>query len=358
MHNRLIDIRSRPRAGSAHVSPRLAQRKPADGILQAVGQTPLVRLRRFLEASNIKLYAKLEAANPGGSAKDRPAKAMIEEALATGRIDSRATVIESSSGNMGIGLAQACAYHKLRFICVVDPRSQRQNLAIMRALGAEVRLVESPVGGDFLTARLACVQELLATIPGSYWPNQYANQENCRSHEAGTAAEVLAALGRRVGRVYVATSSTGTLNGFINAFAAASPRTRVVGVDAIGSVLFGGKRGERSISGFGAGCEPPLARDCRPDAVIRVSDLDCVVGCRRLAATEAYLAGGSGGGVLQAIRSHQAELAGQTCVAILHDSGARYLDTVYDDQWVERALAVRPTLLKALAEDQLPDPPR
>ncbi|WP_237607348.1 2,3-diaminopropionate biosynthesis protein SbnA [Roseimaritima sediminicola] len=310
----------------------------AEGILDAIGKTPLIRLRHYLDHPQVDLLVKLEAANPGGSAKDRPARQMIEQALQRGRIDQSSTIVESSSGNMGIGLAQVCRYHGLRFHCVVDPNAQAQNVAIMRALGAEIDRVDQPVNGDFLTARLQRVQHLLDALPGAYWPNQYANKANPRSHFLGTIQEIDAALDGQIDYLFVATSSTGTARGCRDYLRRRGRHTRVVAVDAVGSVLFGGTAGRRFIPGLGAGRVPHLARNQHFDQVCRVSDLDCVVGCRRAAQREAVLVGGSAGGVLETIRRQQDELVGKTCVAILHDSGTRYLETVFDDQWVQQRL--------------------
>lgn len=323
-----------PEKGSP-CAPEIAQ-----GVLEAIGATPLVQLTRYLDRSDIKLYAKLESHNPGGSAKDRPALQMLREAIESGKVNGATTIIESSSGNMGIGLAQACRYYGLRFVCVVDPRAQAQNLSIIRALGGETELVAKPLEGDFLAARLARVSQLLETIPNSYWPNQYANTENPKAHELGTVREIDDALAGKVDYLFVATSSTGTIQGCRNYLRARGRKTQVVAVDACGSVLFGGTAGRRMIPGLGAGREPALARHQSFQHVHRVTDLDCVVGCRRAAAKEAMLVGGSSGGVLEAIRSAQDPLAGKTCVAILHDSGTRYLDTVFNDQWVQQELGV------------------
>ncbi|QDV85933.1 2,3-diaminopropionate biosynthesis protein SbnA [Planctomycetes bacterium TBK1r] len=326
----------------------------SDGVLDAIGNTPLIRLNRFLAnpriEPRIELYAKLEAANPGGSAKDRPARFMLEEALRRGDLCGDSTVIESSSGNMGIGLAQACRFHGLKFICVVDPRAQQQNLDIIKALGAEVVMVTEPLGGDFLAARIAKVCELLEHNVNSFWPNQYANADNPRSHHEGTIREIDEALQGNFDVLFVATSSTGTAQGCRDYLRQRGRDVRVVAVDAEGSVLFGGSAGPRHIPGLGAGKEPKLAIGQLFDDVNRVSDLDCVVGCRRAALREAMLVGGSAGGVLMTVSRMQDELAGKRCVAILHDSGTRYLQTVFNDQWVQESLGCDAGTLRRLAE--------
>ena len=313
-----------------------------DGVLDAIGNTPLVQFRRYLDRDDVQLFAKLEYGNPGGSAKDRPARQMLATAIERGEVGPQSTIIESSSGNMGIGLAQACRYHGLRMICVVDPNAQSQNVAIMQALGAEIERVTEPLNGDFLAARLNRVRKLLKTTPNSYWPNQYANSQNPISHELGTIREIDEALDGDLDYVFVATSSTGTAQGCRNYLQSRGGHMRVIAVDAVGSVLFGGKPGQRKIPGLGAGREPLLARNQTFARIVRVSDRDCVVGCRRAAQREAVLLGGSAGGVLETVRSLQDRLAGKRCAAILHDSGTRYLDTVFNDDWVTQIIGVSP----------------
>lgn len=323
----------------------------SDGILKSVGDTPLVRFSRFLESDDTELLVKLESANPGGSAKDRPALRMVERALETGELVPGGTVIESSSGNMGIGLAQACNFHDLKFICVVDPNAQRENLRIIEALGGIVELVSEPINGDFLTARIRRVKELLSSRTGAYWPNQYSNDENCMAHYEGTIKEIYEQTGGEFDHLLVATSSTGTIQGCQRFLDDHGSSATVTAVDAMGSVLFGGVRGKRKIPGLGAGILPPLSSELDCSRVERVSDIECVVGCRRAAAKEAVLVGGSAGGVLQALRRDQQTYQGGRCVAILHDSGTRYLNTVFSDSWVESTLGTKPSEISALADD-------
>ncbi len=322
------------------------------GILAAIGQTPCVRLRRYCEDSNVQLVAKLEAANPGGSAKDRPARQMIDFARQQGLIGDGSTIVESSSGNMGIGLAQVCGYYVLRFICVADCFAQPTNLAIMRALGAEIQFVTEPIDGSLLAARIARVREVLDTTLDCYWPNQYANLQNPLAHHRGTIKEIDDLYGPQLDYLYVAASSTGTARGCRDYLHERGRRTQVIAVDAWGSVLFGGQPAPRVIPGLGAAREPALARGQTFDRVERVTDEDCIVGCRRAANREALLVGGSAGGVLEVIRRDQRYLAGKLCVAILHDSGTRYLDTIFDDRWVESTLGRSVASLSDRIEDQ------
>ena len=334
-------------------------RAPLEGILDAIGDTPLVSLRRLLDRSDIAVWAKLEAANPGGSAKDRPAAGMLRDALREGLIGPGTTVIESSSGNMGVGLAQACRYHGMHLICVVDARAHDTNIRTMRALGADVRIVTEPdpETGDLLVARLKLVADLLARTPGSFWPNQYANASNPAAHAAGTMREIDEALDGDVDYVFVATSTTGTLRGCVDYLRGHDRATKVVAVDAAGSALFGGRHGRRLLPGFGAGVESTLSLGAEFDELVRVSDLDCVVGCRRLVDREAILAGASAGGVVYALESLAAGMpAGSRCAAILHDGGSGYLGTVYDDGWVERELGCDAAALRVLIGNDAAEP--
>ena len=308
-----------------------------ESILSTIGHTPLVRLTRVLPDCPFRLFAKLEGFNPGGSAKDRPALNILREAMRTGAAKPWSVVIESSSGNLGIGLAQACRYLGLRFICVVDSKTTAQNIRILKAYGAEIDVVSKPdpVTGDFLQARINRVQALLQTIEHSFWTNQYANLSNAQAHYRSTMDEIATELEGRIDCLFVATSTCGTLRGCAEYVRDHHLDTNIFAVDAHGSVIFGGQPAKRLIPGHGAARCPELYRPDLANECVLVTDLDCVVGCRRLVQSEAILAGGSSGGVLMAIKQVQERIRrGGTCVAIFHDRGERYLDTIYSDEWV------------------------
>lgn len=292
-----------------------------------------------------RLYAKLERFNPSGSAKDRPAASILAQALASGRLAPGGTLVESSSGNLGVALAQQARWHGVRLICVVDPRTNRCAQRAMRALGAVVVCVEEPdeQTGDWLTARIARVQEIVASTPGAYWSDQYANEANPAAHASGTMREIAEDLDHRVSAVYVAVSTTGTLNGCLDYARAHSLGTDVIAVDAVGSVLFGGTHLPRRLPGIGAGMVPPLALRAQPADVLRVEEYDAVLGCRFLAAHEGLLVGASGGAVVAAVRETLDRYGPEDrVVLVFHDGGEPYLDTVYDDDWVAERFGVAP----------------
>lgn len=307
-----------------------------EGVLSTIGNTPLVKLSRVLQPADFNLYAKLEAFNPGGSVKDRAAFSILKNALDDGLICPGATVIESSSGNMGIGLAQACAYFGLNFICVIDPKTTTLNIEILKAFGAKVDLVSTPdpLTGEFLQARIERVNELLCRIENSFWPDQYRNLYNPLAHHQ-TMREIAEELSGQVDYLFCATSTCGTMRGCAEYVRMNNLRTKIYAVDAVGSVIFSDQKGKRLIPGHGAAVRPKLFRPNLADGCIHVTDAQCVVGCRLLVREEAILAGGSSGGVLMAVESFRQRIPrGANCVVLFPDRGERYLDTIYSDEWV------------------------
>lgn len=306
-----------------------------DGIIRTIGNTPLVRLGKLFRGSGREVYAKLEAFNPGGSVKDRPALNIIRRGIETGDISPDTVVVESSSGNMGIGLALACVFYDLHFICVVDAKTTAQNRRLLETYGAQVEVITQPdpATGDYLQARINRVEDLMRTVPRAFWPNQYANRYNAHAHRQ-TMREIVEQLGR-VDYLFCTTSTCGTLRGCAEYIAESGLGTKIVAVDAVGSVIFGGGKAKRLIPGHGSAIRPGLFDDSLATCCVRVTDLDCVVGCRRLVREEAVLAGGSSGAAVTAVERMLPEIPeGSVCVAIFPDRGERYLDTIYSDAWV------------------------
>jgi N-(2-amino-2-carboxyethyl)-L-glutamate synthase len=308
------------------------------GVLGLIGNTPLIKLSKVLPGAHFQLFAKLEMFNPGGSVKDRPALNMLKQALKRGDIAPGSTVIESSSGNLGIGLAQASVILGLRFICVIDPKTTQQNLNILKAYGAKVELVAEPdpATGDFLPARISRVKSLLASIPNSFWPNQYVNLNNAEAHHQ-TMHEIVRDFNGELDYIFCTTGTCGTLRGCSEYIQANHLKTKIIAVDAKGSVIFGDKRAKRLIPGHGAAQVPALLEPGMENEHMHVTDRDCIVGCYRLLSREAILAGGSAGGAISAIEKKAPEIpANANCAVILCDRGERYLDTIYSESWVSK----------------------
>ncbi|MEV0742216.1 2,3-diaminopropionate biosynthesis protein SbnA [Streptomyces sp. NPDC050549] len=310
------------------------------GILSTIGNTPLVELERLLVGHPIRVFAKVERFNPGGSIKDRSALGMLLRAIRSGElVPGKSTVVESSSGNLAIGIAQICRYFGIRFICVVDARTTDQNIAILRAYEAEIEVVTEPdpVSGELLPQRLRRVEELMHTVPVAYRPDQYTNPANPQA-QLETMREIVEALDGAVDYVFCAVGTAGTLGGCASYVREHALPTTIVAVDAVGSAIFDSPTTcDRLIPGHGAACVPALLDPADADLVVHVDDLGAVVGCRRLMQREAILAGGSSGAVVTALESVAPEIpAGSTCVLVLPDGGDRYLDTVYSETWVRR----------------------
>jgi cysteine synthase A len=305
-------------------------------ILTCVGNTPLRPLGRLFPDSTV--YAKLEMFNPTGSAKDRAGLSMVRDAIEQKRVRPGGTVIESSSGNMGLAVAQACLYYGLRFICVVDERTSARAIELLRVYQADVELVDCNTSSrdNLLEARLLRVEELRQKFPDLYWTDQYSNPANSRAHWT-TMKEIVDELGRSPDYLYVATSTCGTLAGCVQYTRNRGLKTTFVAVDAWGSVTFDGEPGIRRLPGHGISVMPKLYKRDLADRVYRSTERQCVNGCLRLRDKEAIIAGASSGAVISAVMDHvtQEQLPHDACVvAILHDRGDRYLDTIYSPEWV------------------------
>jgi len=306
-----------------------------DNILETVGETPMVRLSRLFADLDVEVWAKLEGFNPTGSSKDRAAVRMLRDAERRGLLRPSTLVVEASSGNTGVALAQACTYLDLRFRCYVDPRTTATHIALLQAYGAEVERIEEPgVDGEYHPPKLERIEALLRSGADVYWPDQHANAENVASHRLGTIREILDDLGRPPDALLVATSTCGTLRGCMDALAQEGASTRVYAVDAHGSRIFADDDAPRHIPGLGASQPSSFAPGRGDVEVVHVRTHECVRGCRDLVEREAILAGASSGGVIHAIRSVASNLTpGAVCVGILPDRGDRYLDTVFNDDW-------------------------
>lgn len=313
----------------------LARPLPATGtLLDAIGQTPLVRLDRILQPRDWALYAKLDSLNPAGSTKDRAALRSISDAMARGLVDQDTLIVESSSGNMGVGLAQACSYFGLAFRCVVDPHTTRQNILLMRAYGAQVEVVDrcDPITKSYLSTRIARVHEILAENPNAFWTNQYENLSCVAAHGDTTAPEIVAQLGGFPDYFVCSVGTCATIQGIARYFRDQGAHTRVVAVDAFGSVILGGEPASRKIPGMGSARRSSLLDMSLIDIPIQVDEDDAITWCRRLAREEALLVGGSSGAVVAALAQLRAQIpAGSSVVALLPDRGERYMDLIFGD---------------------------
>ncbi|MDX1364298.1 MAG: 2,3-diaminopropionate biosynthesis protein SbnA [Arenibacter latericius] len=309
--------------------------KIANNIVDTIGNTPLVKLNRLFKNTAYDVYGKLELSNPSGSVKDRTSMYILQEAINNGEIQPGNTIIESSSGNMALGLAQACLYFNLKLIVVVDPHLNKHTEKLLRTYGARIEYVKTPNdNGGYLAARLEKVQQLLKQIPNSYWSNQYGNPNNPLAHH-NTITEILHSLNGKVDYLFMAVSTCGTIMGCADYISKNDIGTKIIAVDAEGSILFGGLPKKRIIPGHGASVRSQFLDPSELWDNIEVSDLDCVKGCWSLLKEEGILCGGSTGGVISAIKKYESNIPDNSnCVFLLCDRGDRYLDTIYNKEWL------------------------
>lgn len=312
-----------------------------DGIIDAIGHTPLVRLR-LDTAPEVEVYAKLELQNLFGM-KDRVARHTIREAKRIGQLSDGAPIIESTSGTLGLGVAMVGAALGHPVHVVTDPRIDRISLAKLRALGAVVHVVDTMSGQGWQGARLDRLAELKRELPGAFWPEQYANPDNPAAYRS-LAQELLADLDTL--DVLVGSVGTGgSLCGSARALRERLPSVRVVGVDSVGSVLFGQPdRPGRLQGGLGNSLLPKNLDRRLVDEVHWLNDHEAFTATAELARRHQIFGGNTSGSVYRVLRALAEQSApGTRIVGILPDRGDRYAHTVYDaDYWTEHRVADQP----------------
>ncbi|MGW4745327.1 2,3-diaminopropionate biosynthesis protein SbnA [Streptomyces sp. NPDC004290] len=283
------------------------------------------------------LFLKCEGFNFAGSIKVKAAAEMVESAERRGVLDADSILVESSSGNLGVALSVVAASKGYAFVCVTDSRCNLTTRLMMEALGAHVIVVSEAGDSSLLAARLNTVRGLCASDPRYTWLSQYSNPDNWKAHYRRTAPAIAQAF-PRIDVLFVGVGTTGTLMGCARYFRTWKRPVRIVAVDTVGSAIFGDRPGRRVIPGLGMSMRPPLLDQGYVDEVVRVEESDTIRTCRAMA-TRGFLFGGSTGTVVSGatdwLDAHDEE--DLTCVAISPDLGERYLDTVYQSNWV-RAL--------------------
>ena len=298
-------------------------------VSQLIGGTPLLELVRVREALglNARILAKLEYFNPGGSAKDRIAKTMIDEAEASGKLKPGSVIIEPTSGNTGIGLASVAAAKGYRIIITMPETMSMERRLLMKAYGAELVLTEGAKG---MTGAIAKAEELAREIPDSFIPGQFVNPANPAAHRAGTGPEIWEDTGGQVDIFVAGVGTGGTITGAGQYLKERNPALRVVAVEPKDSpVLSEGRAGAHKIQGIGAGFIPEVLDISVYDEVLAVSSEDAFAAGRLVGRKEGVLVGISSGAALHgAIElAKRPEHAGRTIVVLLPDTGDRYLST-------------------------------
>lgn len=304
----------------------------------------------FVDLSGIldqTLYLKIEGLNFAGSVKLKAATQMVNNAERDGLLTADSIIVESSSGNLGVALSMIAAARGYQFLCVIDPRCNPANRVLMESLGARVHQVTKPDPVDgFLGARLQYIRSLCQQDSRYRWLDQYTNRGNWQAHYQHTGP----AIAKRfpdLDVLFVGAGTTGTLMGCARYFRDQAHPVRIVAVDSVGSVTFGGPALPRLLPGLGMSVHPPQLDASLVDEVVMVEEIDTVRMCHRLAAS-GFLFGGSTGTVVAGATRWlaQNDLTGLTTVALSPDLGGRYLDTLYSPDW----------LVDAYGADALHDP--
>ncbi len=298
-------------------------------VSELIGGTPLVELTNYEKNNDLDaiIVGKVESFNPAGSVKDRVAKAMIDDALASGKIDADTVLIEPTSGNTGIGLAAIAAARGMRLIIAMPETMSVERRNLMKAYGAELVLTDGALG---MKGAIARAEELAAEIPNSFIVGQFTNPANPAVHEATTGPEIWEATGGDVDIFVAGVGTGGTVSGAGAYLKRMNPDVQVVAVEPAASpVLSEGRAGAHKIQGIGAGFVPDTLDTAVYDEVIAVADEDAFAVGRELAAKEGLLVGISSGAAVAAATqlARRPENKGKTIVVILPDTGERYLTT-------------------------------
>ena len=296
---------------------------------QLIGHTPLLELTHIEqnEMLQAKIVAKLESFNPGGSVKDRVAKAMLDDAEAKGLLKPGAVIIEPTSGNTGIGLASVAAARGYRVIIVMPETMSIERRLLMKAYGAELVLTEGSKG---MSGAIARANELAAEIPGSFIPGQFDNPANPAAHEATTGPEIWADTDGKVDIFVAGIGTGGTITGVGRYLKGKNPDIQVIGVEPATSAVLSGKNpGPHGLQGLGAGFVPAVLDTSIYDEIIPVTDEAAYTAGRNLGRMEGVLAGISSGAALRAAVqvARRPESKGMTIVTLFPDTGDRYLST-------------------------------
>jgi cystathionine beta-synthase len=313
-----------------------------NNILEAIGHTPLVRLNRITKDLKPRIYVKAEFMNPGGSVKDRIGMTMINDAEKRGLLKPGGTIIEGTSGNTGMGLALVAAVRGYKCVFTTTDKQSKEKVDLLKALGAEVIVCPTAVEPEDPRSYYSVAKKLAREIPNSYYPNQYDNPMNPEAHYLTTGPEIWEDSEGKITHFVCGLGTGGTISGAGKYLKEKNPAVKIIGVDPYGSLYYDFVKTGTTIKaktyvveGIGEDFFPTTMNLKILDDIIQVNDEECFVVARRLAKLEGLFTGGSGGGCLSgALRLAKNLGPGDFLVALLPDTGMRYLSKAYNDEWM------------------------
>jgi cystathionine beta-synthase len=317
-------------------------KKISNNVLEAIGDTPIVRINRLNAGLKTEIFVKLEMANPGGSIKDRIAPFIIEDFEKRGLLKPGGTIVEATSGNTGMGLAMAAIVKGYKCICVMSSKQSIDKVNMLRAMGCEVFVCPAEVGPDHPDSYYSVAAKLAKERPNAVLGNQYHNPANFKTHYETTGPEIWAQMDGKIDYYVAGVGTGGTISGTSKFLKEKNPKLKTIGVDPIGSILAEykatGKITEAHsylIEGVGEDIIPDNVKFEFIDEFERVNDQDAITTLHRLAKEEGIFAGSSCGlafaGALQAAR----KLNGGRMLVVLPDGGSKYLGKFYNEEWLK-----------------------
>ena len=314
-----------------------------ENVLEAIGNTPLIRLNRLAQGLKPRVYVKAEFMNPGGSVKDRIGVAMIDDAERKGLLKPGGTIVEGTSGNTGIGLALVAALRGYKLIFTITDKQSREKINLLKALGAEVIVCPTAVEPEDPRSYYSVADKMTAEIPGAFHPNQYENPENPKVHYRTTGPEVWADSEGEITHFVAGMGTGGTISGVAKYLKEQNPKIKVIGSDPVGSLYYDkivhnriGVAKPYVVEGIGEDFFPGTMDLKCVDDVIVTPDKDCFLMTRKLATMEGILTGGSGGSAVVAGLEYAKKLTEKDFMVILvPDTGMRYLSKIYNDEWMK-----------------------